>query len=101
MNRAQPKRIGIIGGAGPWVGGLLFQKIVQVLQEKYGCREDQDFPYMMLLSYPFADMLKKPDDAAQCEIVRNQLKDCFQTLVDNKIDYAVIACNTLHRVLEL
>jgi aspartate racemase len=88
-------KIGIIGGAGPMAGALLFQTIIQHCQEKYGAEADADFPYILLVSYPFADMLQNPS-----QTVTLQLQDCFKALAANEVDIAVIACNTLHAFLD-
>ncbi len=88
--------IGIIGGAGPTAGGYLFQKIIEVSQEKYSCERDAEFPYIFLVSYPFADMLGENVDR---ETVKGQLAECLQTLIKNQISVAAIACNTLHGFL--
>lgn len=90
------KKIGIIGGAGPLAGALLFQKIIKILQNTYHCHLDADFPYIFLLNYPFSDLLHSPDRA----IVQKQLKEAFDLLKDNKVEIAAIACNTLHEFLE-
>ena len=93
----QPK-VGIIGGAGPMAGAQLFQKIIQICRAKYGCRNDADFPYIMLLNYPFGDMLENPHCTKT--LIQQQLNDCFLQLKNNEIELAVIACNTLHEFLD-
>lgn len=95
----QYPKVGIIGGAGPMAGVLLFQKIVQICQETYNCQEDHDFPYMLLLNYPFSDMLKQVDDRKRA-VIKEQLRECFSTFRKNEISIATIACNTLHEFLE-
>lgn len=90
-------RLGIIGGAGPMAGALLFQKIIRYCQENYGCKNDSDFPYILLLSYPFSDMLSL---STKKDVVETQLKECFFELIKNDIQVAVIACNTLHAFLQ-
>lgn len=96
-NRSFP-RIGILGGAGPMAGIQLFQKIIKICQEKYSCREDADFPYIMLINYPFSDMLNHPGKLKI--LLRKQLNDCFIELLRNEIKIAAIACNTLHEFLD-
>lgn len=86
-------KVGIIGGAGPMAGALLFEKIIQICQTKYRCSNDADFPYVVLLNYPFADMLTE----ARCEkLLNSQLEECFQCLAHLDITIAAVACNTLH-----
>lgn len=92
-------RVGIIGGAGPMAGALLFQKIISLAQEKYHCKEDADFPFIMLLNYPFTNMLDTTDESIR-RVLKNELDSCFKIFKNNKIDIAAIACNTLHEFLE-
>lgn len=89
-------RIGIIGGAGPMAGLQLVQKIIQICQKDYGCQNDADFPYIMLLSYPFADMLQGSHNS---QLVKSQLADCFDILAKQELTISAIACNTLHAFL--
>lgn len=95
---APPRSIGIIGGAGPMAGVLLHQKIIQIAQKKYRCRIDSDFPLILHISYPFADMLSEKRDLHH-SIVEKQLEECFSWLYTHKIQLAAIACNTLHAYL--
>ena len=88
-------RIGIIGGAGPLAGALLFEKIIQICQNDFGCSRDGDFPFITLLSYPFAEML----NGEESDLIKEQLNECFHNLIGLKTDYAVIACNTIHAFL--
>lgn len=99
MKLTLPK-IGIVGGAGPMAGLLLCQKIVQLCQEKYGCSQDADFPYIMLLNYPFADMLALDQSQAHKNLIRKQLNECFDTFISHGIALSAIACNTLHAYLD-
>ncbi len=91
MSSTKP-RIGVIGGAGPMAGALLFEKIIHVSQ-KNGCKIDADFPYCILMNYPFSPMLTQGYDKNKLE---NELKECFDQMVKNNVSVAAIACNTLH-----
>lgn len=91
--------IGIIGGAGPMAGLLLNQKIIEICQKKYGCIRDADFPRQILLSVPFAEMLK-PNTACQNDKeVCDQLQAAVNFLLDSGVSRFAIACNTLHGYL--
>lgn len=95
----EKSRIGIIGGAGPMAGLLLYQKIIEICQEEYGCKDDSDFPYIMLLSYPFADMLSEGITQERKEILTSQIDECLSTFLENNIEVMAMACNTLHLFL--
>lgn len=88
-------RIGIIGGAGPMAGALLFEKIIRVSQNN-GCKVDADFPFCFLMSYPFSAMLTQTYEK---DIIEKQVEECFKCLETNNVSIAAIACNTLHSFL--
>ena len=96
MPNKRKKTIGIIGGAGPMAGVLLMQKIITICQKKYKCINDFDFPKIILLSYPFAEMLKPLSFQQDEKRVAKQLKEALDFLISNGMDYITIACNTLH-----
>lgn len=98
MSSNPQKCLGIIGGAGPMAGALLFQKIVHVCQQQYGCQADMDFPKTLLYSYPFSDMLQGVDEAKKTRI-QKEVNDCLSLLVQNGASLVAIACNTLHAFL--
>ena len=87
------KSIGIIGGAGPMSGLLLFQFIIEICQKKYNCHNDEDFPLILLLNFPFSDMLKTPKES----IIAQELQNSFAKL--QGVEIIGIACNTLHNFL--
>lgn len=100
MSEKEKNTIGIIGGAGPMAGILLTKKIIAGCQKVYGCINDYDYPKVILLSYPFAEMLK-PNSVLQEEAnVLQQLEEALDFLVESGADYLGIACNTLHGFLD-
>jgi aspartate racemase len=94
------KKIGIIGGAGPMASSLFFQEIVRECQQKYGCSRDRDFPEIVLISYPFNPMLSVQDVAKNKAALVCQLQECFDRLSDQGMEIIVIACNTLHTIVD-
>jgi aspartate racemase len=100
MDKEKSKTLGIIGGAGPMAGLLLARKVIELCQKDYSCARDADFPSLILLSVPFAEMLQ-PETAQQDELtVSRQLKDAAEFLLDANASCFAIACNTLHSFLE-
>lgn len=93
----KPKSIGIIGGAGPLAGVFLLERIVSLSNKTYGCCKDSDFPKIILLSFPFSEMLTPQFDPAKLQI---ELKACLQQLRNNGASVLAIACNTLHAFLD-
>ena len=88
--------IGIIGGAGPMAGALLFQKIIEISQKEYFCEQDADFPHIHLINYPFSDMLTTEKNETA---LKQELQICFSYFKNTGVSIAAIACNTLHSFL--
>lgn len=88
------KMIAIIGGAGPAAGVELTRLIVDACQQR-GCKEDSDYPRIVLWSEPFIDMLRSPEPAR----VTTHLDEAINRLQDLGADAIGIACNTLHGFL--
>lgn len=93
----KPKSIGIIGGAGPQAGALLFERVLSISSKKYGCYRDSEFPKIFLVSFPFSEMLTPIIDSAK---LRGELKECISQLRQNGASVLAIACNTLHAFLD-
>lgn len=93
------KKIGIIGGAGPMASCQLYKKIISELQ-RYGCKNDRDFPEIIIISYPFSGMLNAQEYTINQQILINELQYCFDWLYKQNVNIAVIACNTLHTFIK-
>lgn len=91
------KTIGIIGGAGPQAGVALMERIISFSQSIYACKEDADFPKIILNSVPFSNMLAEDVDNRR---VRMELKNGLTELRGNGAAVLAIACNTLHVFLD-
>jgi aspartate racemase len=92
-----PRTIGVVGGAGPLAGVRLLDRIFSIAGKKYGCHHDRDFPKVLLVSFPFSDMLSPDKNDKQ---VRKELRGCLNQLRKNDAQVLAIACNTLHGFLE-
>ncbi|MDF2550300.1 MAG: Asp/Glu/Hydantoin racemase family protein [Chlamydiales bacterium] len=88
------KKIGIIGGAGPMAGALMFQQIVEICQTEYNCQKDFDFPEIILHSYPFSEMLSADRNPQK---IQRELTNLAQSL---DVGILLIACNTLHAFID-
>lgn len=93
----KPKTIGILGGAGPLAGAALLDRVLRLSQVMYGCIKDADFPKVILISFPFSEMLSGNIDV---EKVREELKGSLCELRQNGASVLGIACNTLHAFLD-
>ncbi len=85
--------VGIIGGAGPEAGALLFNQMIRLCQSRYGCWHDRDFPQITLISYPFSEMLEGEQDR---ETILEEILSVYEQL---QSDTVVMACNTAHAFL--
>jgi aspartate racemase len=94
------KKIGVIGGAGPMASCQLYKMIIEECQEKYGCKEDADFPEMVIVNYPFAKMINVEFINKNKEKLIEQLQKCFDEIFSCGGEIVGIACNTLHTLLE-
>mgnify|MGYP003626922781 CR=1 FL=1 len=88
------KSLGIISGAGPMAGAVFLQQLISAYQS-YGAWQDNDFPLIQLINYPFSDMLS--DDYAKIKI-EQELLTCINQL-EQHCDYIIICCQTLHLFL--
>lgn len=93
------KKIGIIGGAGPMASCQLYKEIITEFQRS-GCKNDRDFPKIVIISYPFSGMLNAQEYAINKQNLIDELHYCFDWLYEQNVDIAVIACNTLHTLIK-
>ncbi|GAB4230704.1 MAG: aspartate racemase [Chlamydiales bacterium] len=91
--------IGLIGGAGPEAGAVLFQEIVTRFQQNFDYQLDGDFPEIMLYNFPFRDMLGVNGEIMH-EGLRQELTLAIKKLQYLNIEILAVACNTLHCFLE-
>ena len=91
--------IGIVSGAGPRAGVLLYQKVVEKCQQVYECQEDQDFPKIWILNYPFSPMVQVNESSQNNERLTGQIEDALSQLSERGVNRIGIACNTIHNFL--
>lgn len=88
------KKIGIIGGAGPLASALLYETLVK---ECYALRKP--VPEMVLINYPFTRGLTLTERDQHHHILKHELTSASQILIQQEVDIALLACNTLHKYL--
>jgi aspartate racemase len=93
----KPKTIGIVGGAGPFAGARLFEQVLILSNRQYGCYRDADYPQVLLISFPFSDMLSSQKDD---DLLRKELSGSLNLLRQQGAAVLAIACNTLHNFLD-
>lgn len=85
------KPIGIVGGAGPVASAFLYTTIIELCQKQYGSNDYDEFPEIILDSYPF--IRGNPDK------VQQDLAFCFKKLKKAGAELISLASNSLHAFL--
>lgn len=93
----KPKIIGIVGGAGPFAGLRLLERLLSISSSQYGCYKDEDYPHVLLNSFPFSDMLTAKKNP---KLLKAELTLSLNQLRAQGAEVLAIACNTLHNFLE-
>lgn len=91
------KKIGIIGGVGPQSTNYIYKKIIFLAQKKYGAKNNDDYPEMIIHSVPIPDFIsnkKKVNYALQ------MLKDSVKLLTHAGVSALTIGSNTVHVLLD-
>ncbi|MBS3904142.1 MAG: aspartate/glutamate racemase family protein [Simkania sp.] len=79
------KSIGIVGGAGPMASSFLYRTILEICQHRYEANDYNEFPEIILLSYPFT--------RGDAEIIKEEISLAFLRL---KIAGAKVFCVASH-----
>jgi len=93
------KKIGIIGGAGPLASSLLLENIVHECY-KQGCKNETEFPEVILLNHPFSIDLCTQCTKDNRPLICNVLQSCVDRLVSDGAQLLAVACNTFHLFLD-
>ena len=91
MSKLFPKTIGIIGGAGPMASAFLYSLILRTCQEVYHANDYNEFPEIILISYPFTRGNK--------EAIQQELTSCFSRLAQAGAQLTCIASHSFHGLL--
>ncbi len=78
---------------------LFYKELIQEFQVTYQCKDDQDFPEILLINYPFSPMISLNDIKTNKNALINELQRCFDNLIKQDCEIIAIACNTLHTLL--
>lgn len=96
MNKNINKTIGIIGGVGPQASQYLYGKIMYLAQQKYGAKNNDDFPKIVLYSIPVPDFIADKKNIPQAMEMFKEVISDFNKI---RVDYICIASNTVHLLL--
>ena len=87
------KTLGIIGGMGPQASIRFLDLVIRCCTEKFGVRENDEFPHIILSNLPAPDIIA---DRKNEEEAKHMLAKEAQTLEGAGADFLVITCNTMH-----
>ena len=85
------KMIGIIGGMGPQASNELYRLLIEGAKQRYGARNNDDFPEILLDSVPVPDFISNTE---QMEHAACMLEDRTRRLTAYGADIISMACNT-------
>ncbi|MBS3105131.1 amino acid racemase [Candidatus Woesearchaeota archaeon] len=87
------RTIGILGGMGPAATADLYNRIINIFQQRFGARYDKDFPEIVIISLPVPDVVESIENE---NLTLTMLTDAAVRL--EKIGCFIIAipCNTVH-----
>lgn len=85
------KKVGIIGGAGPYASALFYETMIE---ESY--LQSEVVPEILLLNYSFTRGLTEEEGVRNEQQLLGELHYCVQTLERHRVQIGVLACNTLH-----
>lgn len=91
------KKIGIIGGVGPQATNFIYEKIIELSQSKYGSKNNNDYPDLIIESLPIPDFIS---DKNQIEVARKMLIESTQSLVKAGATRLCLGSNTVHILLD-
>lgn len=91
------KTIGIIGGMGPEATADIYLKIVRYFQTKYGARNDNDYPKIIIYSLPIPDIVKSSKNDQ--EILKLMIESA-KSLKKSGCDFVIIACNSVQYLVD-
>ena len=87
--------IGVLAGMGPKSTSPFVDALVTACQKNLGCKYDDDFPPIMILSWPTPFRLDGDGDFYASSMT-DSIKKGFQKLIDSSVDILCMPCNSAH-----
>ena len=97
MNQKNNKKVGLIGGVGPQATQFIYGKIIDLSQSKYGAKNNDDYPQILIESVPVPDFIS---DTSRIEEAKEMLIKSVQSLTNAGATRLCIGSNTVHILLE-
>ncbi len=90
------KKIGIIGGIGPQATEFIYKKIIEFSQMRYGAKNNDDYPHMIIESLPIPDFIHNKN---KVEKAKRMLINSISVLEKAGATKLAITSNTVHILL--
>lgn len=90
-------KIGIVGGVGPQATKFIYEKIIELSQSKYGAKNNDDYPDLIIESLPIPDFIS---DKNNIEIAKRMLIESVENLTKAGATRLCLGSNTVHVLLE-
>lgn len=81
-----------MGGIGPEATGIFYNKLIKRLQEKGLIKNNRDYPQIFINSIPAPELIYDKISKKDLNLYIEGLKQ----LEENKVDFIVMVCNTIH-----
>ncbi len=91
------RTIGIMGGMGPAATADLYNRIINIFQERYDAKYDADFPEIVIISLPIPDIVENIENETT---TIGMLCEAAQRLEKVRASFIAIPCNTAHIYLK-
>lgn len=91
------KTIGILAGMGPRSTAPFLDLVIDECQKRYGARNDNDFPKMMIYSLPTPFYVDRPINH---KVMKETIIEGLQKLEKTGVDFIAMPCNFAHIYFE-
>lgn len=93
LHMKNKKKIGIIGGMGPFASAHFYRLLLEKSSCNYGTKDNDDYPEIIMDSLPIFDFISSTDNI---EGAKRILMGRAKQLVKFGCDYVSVICNTAH-----
>jgi aspartate racemase len=98
MKTTSHRKLGIIGGAGPYASALFYHMLCKAHYSKIHSEErsSTSMPEVVIINYPFTRGLTVSESQAHARLLCAELQYCIDLLAQQQVEKMAITCNTLH-----
>lgn len=92
------KTIGILAGMGPRSTSPFIDLVINECQKQYNAKYDEDFPHIIIYSFPTPFFIDKPIDDNK---MKKTLIKGLKKIQSFGVDYIAMPCNTAHAYFDV